>query len=97
VQDEISCPQYLDNLINQTKMKYWFHPEMSWKLFKKLTKPYQGDIVPEHGDRVLWEMLRDRKINMYFSDNIKDKSDPIIITTNPVKGGKMIKELTKQK
>lgn len=72
-------------------MKYWLHPEMSWKTFKKLNKPFQGDIVPEHGDRMLWEMLRDRQINIYFSDKLKDKNDPIVITTHNISGGRIIK------
>lgn len=72
-------------------MKYWLHPKMSWKVFKKLNKPFQGSIVPEHGDRILWEMLRDRQINMYFNDKPKNKKDPIIITIHNISGGKIIK------
>jgi hypothetical protein len=71
-------------------MKLWFSPKIKWSIFKKLNAPYQGDIVPQHGDKILWQMLRDRQINIYFSDLKKDKNDPIIITTNPIKGGMII-------
>ena len=72
-------------------MKYWIDPKISWKAFKELTKPFQGDIVPKHGDKFLWQMLRDRQINMYLSDLKKDKQDPMIITLEDIKGGKIIK------
>ena len=71
-------------------MKHWFSPKMSWKTFKKLNDPFQGDIVPMHADRILWKMLRDREINLYLSDSKKDKNDPLIITTRNIKGGVVI-------
>ena len=71
-------------------MKYWINPKIKWKVFKELNKPFQGDLVPVNGDKMLWQMLRDRKINMYLSDLKKDKDDPMIITLENIKGGKII-------
>jgi hypothetical protein len=61
-------------------MNYWIHPSIKWKRFKELNKPFRGDIYPVHGDKMLWEMLRDRQINMYLSTAKKDKDDPMILT-----------------
>lgn len=68
-------------------MRYWFNPTMSWRTFKKLQKISKDDgPTPEHGDRVLYEMLKERKINMFI--DTKQKDDPICITTKniPKKG-----------
>ncbi len=71
-------------------MKTWLSPTIKWQTFKKLNKPFQGSIVPVKMDKMLWEMLRDRKINIYFSDLKKDKDDPMIITLEQIKGGKIL-------
>lgn len=72
--------------------KLWLSPTISWKVFKKINDLFQDDLVMEHGDEILWEMLRDRQINMYISTDKKDKDDPMCITVNPIKGGKIIKD-----
>lgn len=70
-------------------MKLWIHPDIKWKRFKELNKPFRGDIYPIQGDRALWEMLRDCQINMYLSDLKKDKDDPMILTlASPTKNSK---------
>lgn len=47
---------------------YLLDPKLSWKVFKelhdKLVKDYGP--VPVHGDKVLWQMMRDRKIYCWF-------------------------------
>jgi len=74
-------------------MKYWLSYKISWKRFKELNDPCRGDIVPLHGDKMLWELLKDRRINMYLSDLKKDRSDPMHITIKeyPKEGEKIIK------
>ena len=63
-------------------MRYYFSPKIKWKRFKELNDPYKDTIYPVHGDKMLWELLRDRKINIYF--DTRRKSDPIIITILPI-------------
>ena len=56
--------------------KYWLSPEISWKTYQLLhDKTGVRDLgpVPKHFDKILWELLRDRKINIY-------------ITSQPVEG-----------
>jgi hypothetical protein len=59
-------------------------------VFKKINKSFQGEIVPLKVDKILWQMLKNRKINMYLSTAEKDKDDPMIITTEKIKGGKIL-------
>lgn len=61
-------------------MKFWIHPDIKWKRFKELNKPFRGDIYPIHGDKMLWQMVRERRINMYLSDLKRDKNDPMVLT-----------------
>ena len=56
----------------------YFHPKISWKMFKRLNEGTSGDIVPMHFDRILWQALRERKLNIGYDP--KNKTDPIFIT-----------------
>lgn len=72
-------------------MKYWFDPKMKWKTFKMLNDKFCHDSgpTPKEGDRILWEMLKERKINILLDTKCVD--DPIIITLkNPPKKSKII-------
>ena len=73
-------------------MKYWFNPQMKWKTFKMLNDKFCHDSgpTPENGDKILWQMLKKRKINIYL--DTKRIDDPIIITLkNLPKNSKIIK------
>jgi len=61
-------------------MRYWISPNIEWKTFKLLNDKFKDSgPTPVNGDKILWEMLRDRQINIYIDTNQSD--DPIIITT----------------
>ena len=62
-------------------MKYWLDPKIEYKTWKLLCSkfPDRGP-KPKEGDRILWEMLRDRQINIY----LENSEDPICITTRPI-------------
>ena len=72
-------------------MKLWLSPKIKYKTFKKLDKALYPniDIIPVKGDKILWQLLRERKLNMYIE---MDKDDPLEITLKniPVKA-KIIK------
>ena len=58
--------------------EYWLSPKISFKTFKLLNKKFypKPDIVPVNGDRIIWNMLKERKINIY----LEDSDDPMILT-----------------
>jgi hypothetical protein len=56
----------------------YFHPKITFARFKKLTKGTGGDIQPMHIDKILWQLLRERKLNIGI--DLKNKEDPIVIT-----------------
>ena len=69
-----------ENQTKKEKKEYWFDPEMKWRTFKLIMDKLPKDgIFPMHIDKILWQMLRDRKINILYSPTQKD--DPIKITT----------------
>ena len=81
-------------MTNMTKPKkkkkgyLWFSPNLSFAVFNKILSA-----IPDSGPsarelpRVLWEMLRDRYINIYYSH----KDDDICVTTkNPPKNATFI-------
>ena len=78
-------------MYNIKDMKYWFSPTIKYKTFKLVCSKISTDSgpTPQQGNRMLWEMLKDRQINIFIDP--KHKDDPIIITTKkiPVKA-KMI-------
>jgi len=72
-------------------MKYWFSPKIKWSVFKKINDPYKGSIYPVNCDKILWRMLRDRSINIYFDNK---SEDPVCITTQPIpKSAKIINNI----
>lgn len=68
-------------------MKYYLHPHISYSRFKQLNdhlnKLYSKDTgpTPKMMDKNLWQMLRDRTINVYIdTKQFKEFGDPVIIT-----------------
>lgn len=57
-------------------MIYYFHPKIKYSIFKKINKElYRGwgmDIVPMHFDKIIWQLLRDRKLNIGVNTKSKD-------------------------
>ena len=51
--------------------KYWLDPKISWKTYKlihdKLAVPDSGP-TPKNFNKVLWQMLKERKLNIYITD-----------------------------
>ena len=49
--------------------KLWLNPKISFKTFCKLNdKLYpKMDIKPMHADRMIFELLRDRQLNIYIT------------------------------
>lgn len=50
------------------KTIYVLSPEIKWKTFKKLQEKLVRDEgpTPEHGNKTLWQMLRDKQIYCWF-------------------------------
>ncbi len=46
--------------------------KLKWKTFKKLHDKLVKDSgpTPIHGDKILWEMMRDKKIYCWFDDKM---------------------------
>jgi len=55
---------------------YLLAPELKWRVFKELQDKLVRDSgpVPVHGDKILWQMMRDRKIYCWF-DFVKFPND----------------------
>jgi len=50
--------------------KYWISPEISWANYKLLhdkTSPKDTGPTPKNLDKILWQLLKERKINIYIS------------------------------
>ena len=51
--------------------KYWLDPKINWKTYKlvydKIAVPDSGPI-PKNFEKVFWQMLRERKLNIYITD-----------------------------
>jgi hypothetical protein len=78
--------------------KHWLDPQLPWKVFKQIMDRFpDSGIVMVGMDKMLWRMLRERRINLYISGLKKDRGDQVIITINPIKGGKIIGPKTKKK
>ena len=61
--------------------RYWFDPKIDYKTFKKVCDKFPDTgPTPKEGDRVLWEMLRDRQINI----GLQNGDDPIFITLKEI-------------
>ena len=54
------------------KNLYLINPKIKWPAFKKLHDRMVHDLgpTPKNMDKILWEMLRDRKIMCGFSDSM---------------------------
>jgi len=62
-------------------MKYYFSPTISYKAFKKVCDKFPtGGIILVRLDKILWKMLRARKINI----GIENSDDPIFISTRSI-------------
>lgn len=62
-------------------MRYWLDPKIDYKAWKKICEKFpDSGPTPKEGERVLWEMLRDRQINIF----LESSDDPICITTRPI-------------
>ena len=56
----------------EKKKIYLLSPEIKWKTFKLLQDKLVKDSgpTPIHGDKILWQMLRDKKIICWFADDM---------------------------
>lgn len=71
-------------------MTYWLSPQIKFKTFKTLNdKLYpKPDIKPMHADKIIWQLLKDRKINIF----IENSNDPLCLTIKSIpRGAKIIK------
>ena len=67
-------------------MKYWLHPNIKWHTFKELhnkTAVKYGGPTPKNFDKILWQMLRDRLLNIFITDK-KVHGDTWFPTTKPI-------------
>jgi hypothetical protein len=55
------------------KTLYLLSPKIKWKTFKLLQDKLVKDSgpTPVQGDKVLWQMLRDKQIHCWFCEEIK--------------------------
>ena len=55
---------------------YLLDPKLKWKAFKELQKRLvrESGPTPMHGDKMLWQMMRDKKIYCWF-DFVKFPND----------------------
>ena len=54
------------------KTIYLLSNKIKWKTFKLLQEKMVKDEgpTPEHGDQILWQMLRDKKILCWFAEDM---------------------------
>lgn len=54
------------------KTLYLLSDKIKWKTFKLLQEKMvkQSGPVPKHGDKVLWEMLKEKKILCWFAEDM---------------------------
>ncbi|KKR45483.1 MAG: hypothetical protein UT82_C0028G0015 [Parcubacteria group bacterium GW2011_GWB1_40_14] len=63
------------------KKQYYFSPDISYKAFKRVCDKFpDSGIVPLNIDKMLWQMLRERKINI----GLRNSDDPIFISIKPM-------------
>jgi hypothetical protein len=74
-------------------MKYWFSPKIKYKTFKLINnKLSPQDIAPKNYEKIMWELLRDRKLNGYVDD--KSKKDAVFFTKKEIpKNAKIINSI----
>ena len=67
--------------MNKKYKKYWLSPKIKFQTWKTICDKFpDSGPTPKNGDRILWELLHERKINIY----IQDGNDPINITLKPI-------------
>lgn len=76
------------------KTIYLLDPKLKWKTFKLLQDklaPLEG-VVPVHFDKIVWQLMKDRRIYCWFDPNVKrdmkmglelPKNVEISLLTNP--------------
>lgn len=76
-------------------MKHWISPDIKYKTFKLLNdKLSPQDLAPKNYNKMMWEMIRDRKINCYIDD--MSKEDAIFFTLKDIpEDASLIKSPTK--
>jgi len=76
-------------------MKHWISTDIKYKTFKLLNdKLSPQDLVPKNYTKMMWEMIRDRKINCYIDD--MSKEDAIFFTLKDIpEDASLIKSPTK--
>ena len=63
------------------KTRYYFSPDISYKAFKRVCDKFtDSGIVPLNLDKMLWQMLRERKIHI----GLRNTKDPIFISIRPM-------------
>jgi hypothetical protein len=69
---------------------FYFHPKISFKKFKMINDAlYKGtgpDIVMVNGDKIMWKMLKERKINIGVDTKRYSKKyyDPVFLSIKDV-------------
>jgi len=69
------------NTKREMKKELWFAPNISYKAFKAVCDKFpDSGPSPLHIDKMLWRILRERKINI----GLRDSDDPIFISLKPI-------------
>lgn len=60
--------------MRKKKPIYLLDPKLKWKAFKELQNRLvkQSGPVPVHGDKALWQMLKEKKIYCWFDPYVKN-------------------------
>lgn len=65
----------------ENKKTYWLSPQIKWITFKTICDKFpDSGPTPKNANKMLWEMLRDRQINIF----LENSDDPIRITTKNI-------------
>lgn len=61
--------------MKKEKAIYILDSGLSWKTFKKLNEGLSFDSgpVPVHGDRILWQLNKEKKITLFFDTEIENE------------------------
>lgn len=72
-------------------MKYWISPTIKYKTFKMLNDTLSPqDLAPKNHNKIMWEMIKDRRLNCFIDTSRKDDAVFFTIKEIPLKA-KMIK------
>ena len=82
--------------MNKEIRKYWISPKISYKTYKLLhdkTAPKDSGPTPKNFGKILWKMLKDRRLNIYITNKsmeedtwfltLKDIHKKATIISNP--------------